>query len=76
MRGVWVPFDSTTINRMLGLADGDSSKYRELFLQLDYAKILRKLTVEKSNLNTKGMDNYWIFLGEASLKRLRHGFIS
>ena len=31
VRGVWVPFDSTTINRVFGFADGNSTKYRELF---------------------------------------------
>ena len=40
VRRVWVPFDSKTINRMLGLVDEDSTVYRELFHQPDYAKIL------------------------------------
>ena len=49
VRGVWVPFDRTTIHKVLSLTNGDNTEYRELFLQSDYAKILRKLTVRQTN---------------------------
>ena len=51
--GVWVPFDSVTINGVLGLADEDSTEYRTLFRQPDYTKNLRRLTVGQTNWNTR-----------------------
>ena len=53
VKGVWVPFDSATINRVLGLADEDSTKYRALFCQPDNTKILRKSTIGQTNWNTR-----------------------
>ena len=59
-----VPFDSATINRVVGLADEDSTKYRELFHQLDYGRKLRKLTIEQTNWNTRrGGQLFYILRG-------------
>ena len=53
MRGVWVPFDSSTINRVLGLSNVDSNEYRVLFRSLDYDKILKKVVGANASWKTK-----------------------
>ena len=51
MRGIWVPFDSATINKVQGLSDVDSNEYRQLFRSPDYDKILK--TVVGANASWK-----------------------
>ena len=42
--GVWVPFDSVTINNAFEMKDNDTEAYRKRFQTLDYDKILKSLT--------------------------------
>ena len=53
MRWVWVPFDSATINRVLGLSDVESNEYRELFRSLDYDTILKMVAGANASWKTK-----------------------
>ena len=43
VRGIYVPFDGATINRVLGILDIDSDEFRELFQNPDYNEILKKV---------------------------------
>ena len=53
VRGVWVPFDSFTINRVLGLLERKNDEYRELFRSPNYAKILKRVAISNTNWKTK-----------------------
>ena len=53
MRGIWVPFDSATINKVLGLCNVGSNEYRELFCSLDYDKILKTVAGANASWKTK-----------------------
>ena len=53
VRGVWVPCDSATIDRVLGLLDVDSNEYRELFHSPDYDKILKAVVRANASWKTK-----------------------
>ena len=44
MRGKWVGFSATTINRVYDLVDDDSEAYRALFQNTDYQQLMRVLT--------------------------------
>ena len=39
VRGVWVPFDSLTINRFFELQEEDSEEYRALYREPNYEKV-------------------------------------
>ena len=53
MKGVCVPFDGATINRVLGLLDIDSDEFRQLFQNPNYNEILKKVAGPNSKWNTK-----------------------
>ena len=42
VRGVWVPFDSLTINRFFELQDEDNEEYRALYKESNYDVIMKK----------------------------------
>ena len=44
VRGVWLPFDSVTINNFFELKDEDSKDYRALYRAPDYDLIFKKMT--------------------------------
>ena len=44
VRGKWVDFSATTINRLYNLVEADSDAYRALFLDTDYQLLMRSLT--------------------------------
>ena len=47
-RGVWVPFDSMTINTYFELEDEDSKEYQALYREPNYDLILKKLIKGRS----------------------------
>ena len=55
LSGIWVPFDSATIDQAFKLNDEDSKEYRKMFQASNYAHILETLT------NKKQLGN-WVLL--------------
>ena len=47
MKGVWIPFDSATVNRAFELINESNEAYRELFRAPNYDHILETLTYNK-----------------------------
>ena len=47
VRGIWVPFDSETVNRAFELWDMDSELYQNLWRSPNYAQIFKTLTDNK-----------------------------
>ena len=73
-RGVWVPFEGATINRVLGLLDIDSDEFRQLFQNYDYNEILKKMVGPNAKWSTKKDRGCMRFQGDASLSMLKLGF--
>ena len=44
MRGKWVDFSATAVNRFYNLVDDDNEAYRALFHNTDYQQLMRVLT--------------------------------
>ena len=76
MRGIWVNFDSFTINRVLGLTDRDNDECRDLFHSPDYTKIMEKVAAPNTTWRTKRERELLDITRESLLKRLKPGFIS
>ena len=73
-KGVWVPFNGATINRVLGLLDIDRDEFRQLFQNSYYNEILKKMVGLNAKWSTKKDGGCMRFQGDASLSMLKLGF--
>ena len=53
VRGVWVPFDGATINRVLGLSNIDSDEFKQLVRNPDYNEIVKKVASPNAKWSIK-----------------------
>ena len=76
VRGVWVPFDDRSINEVFKLRDfKHGSKYKKLLENLNYEKIVNRLTGGEGKWEVTKKNPHHAIKGELSQKRQRFGFI-
>ena len=68
MRGVWVPFNGATINKVLGLSDIDSDEFIQLFQNPNYKEILKQVVGPNATWSTK-KDRWFYEIQRGSLTK-------